>query len=498
MLISFLNPQGNFDPEDSYWMEHPDFGGQLVYVKETALALANMGHRVDIVTRQINDPNWPEFSERIDRYPESDRVRIVRIPCGPDEFLPKEMLWPYLGTDWLEGIIEFYEEEGKFPEVMTAHYGDGGLVGALLKRETGINYTFTGHSLGAQKMDRFDASRDNLATLDKQFHFSRRIFAERAAMNRADRVITSTNQERFNQYGHQAYQGAISIEDEGKFTVIPPGVNRKVFHPETDDIDTTISERVKSAIKRDLPENRQALPLVICSSRLDKKKNHLGLVKAFKRSSKLREKANLAIVARGTDNPLKQREEYSGESREILNEIAGILDKEELWQSVTSFPLESQKELAAAYRWARDRKSVFALTALYEPFGLAPLEAMSCGLPAVVTNQGGPTESMVDREAGEEYGVLVDPESPEEIASGLLKLLNSDETWKKFSKAGMERVLFRYTWKETAKSYLEVLNSIKEEPAKNRGKIPIKEYFTSPSPETDISLAELENIYFEK
>ena len=34
MQVSFLNPQGNFDPKDSYWTAHPDFGGQLVYVRE--------------------------------------------------------------------------------------------------------------------------------------------------------------------------------------------------------------------------------------------------------------------------------------------------------------------------------------------------------------------------------------------------------------------------------------------------------------------------------
>ena len=40
MHIIFLNPQGNFDPEDSHLTEHPDFGGQLVYVKELAQAMA--------------------------------------------------------------------------------------------------------------------------------------------------------------------------------------------------------------------------------------------------------------------------------------------------------------------------------------------------------------------------------------------------------------------------------------------------------------------------
>lgn len=63
---AFLNPQGNFDPNDSYWTEHPDFGGQLVYVKEVSKALAKMGIKVDIITRQINDPDWPEFSSLYD------------------------------------------------------------------------------------------------------------------------------------------------------------------------------------------------------------------------------------------------------------------------------------------------------------------------------------------------------------------------------------------------------------------------------------------------
>ena len=61
MHIVFLNPQGNFDSADSYLTEHPDFGGQLVYVKELAQAMAKQGHKVDIVTRRIRDSSWPNF-----------------------------------------------------------------------------------------------------------------------------------------------------------------------------------------------------------------------------------------------------------------------------------------------------------------------------------------------------------------------------------------------------------------------------------------------------
>ncbi|MCL7454734.1 MAG: glycosyltransferase, partial [Anaerolineae bacterium] len=68
----------------------------------------------------------------------------------------------------------------------------------------------------------------------------------------------------------------------------------------------------------------------------------------------------------------------------------------QLWGKVSAFSLNSQQELASAYRYLSKRRSVFALTALYEPFGLAPLEAMAAGLPAIVTQNGGPSESLYE------------------------------------------------------------------------------------------------------
>ena len=154
MHVAFINPQGNFDPNDTYWTAHPDFGGQLVYVKELALAMGNLGHKVDIVTRRIVDPEWPEFVSDTDAYPDTPNVRILRIPCGPDTFLAKEDLWPYLGTQFVPRLLELYENEGAMPDAVTAHYGDGGLCAALIEERTGTPFSFTAHSLGAQKMDK--------------------------------------------------------------------------------------------------------------------------------------------------------------------------------------------------------------------------------------------------------------------------------------------------------------------------------------------------------
>ncbi len=497
MFIAFLNPQGNFDPGDSYWTEHPDFGGQLVYVKEVALALGRMGHRVDIVTRQIKDPEWPEFAAPLDFYPGHPNVRIVRIPCGPEHFLPKEELWPYLGTEWVPNLMIFYQTEGRFPDVLTTHYGDAGLCGALLQEALGLPYTFTGHSLGAQKMDKLGVTEENLAAMDARYHFARRLVAERVAMDRAVRIITSTRQERFNQYTHPAYRGAVDPLDDNRFAIIPPGValdifDRTVRSPREEDVRATIVER----LRRDLGE-RADLPVIVASSRLDPKKNHRALLEAYAASPELQCCVNLVFITRGLDNPLQDYGKAGQTERAVLDDLMGIIAREQLRGKISMFSLESQEELAICYRFLAERRSVFALTALYEPFGLAPLEAMAAGLPVVVTKFGGPSESL--REGDQDFGVLVDPTDLADIQNGLYQVLGDEERWHAYAKAGHRRVHERYTWERTAEGYEWVLERVLEvwgeHPIQPRLSIP--PYFRNPTAENDISLDQLRELYLQ-
>ncbi|MBS1261632.1 MAG: Sucrose synthase [Calditrichaeota bacterium] len=459
MQITLLNPQGNFDAKDSYWTQHPDFGGQLVYVKEVASRIGALGHQVDIVTRRIEDERWPEFAGAFDEYSGCKNVRIVRLPCGPREFLPKEKLWPHI-AEWARRIRDFYETEGRRPDVNTGHYADGGLAAMLLEEMTGVPFTFTSHSLGAQKMERFLDETGDFEAVVARFQFDRRIAAERAAMARAGIVITSTEAERREQYAHPVYRGAIDPADDRKFAVIPPGVNVDVFGERaTSDVEGEVAARIEQRIRRDIPPERRHLPLVICSSRLDVKKNIVGLVRAWAENETLIAGANLAISIRGHDNPLRAPERtFAPEQEALLDEIRTLLDERNLWPCVTTVNLDSQAELGAAYRHlARNHRGVFALTTFYEPFGLAPLEAMAAGLPAVATKHGGPAESIQDR-----YGVLVDPTDPDDIASGLLKLIKREDVWRRYREAGRMRVLEMYTWERVAQRYLETIVRVHE------------------------------------
>lgn len=497
MHIGFLNPQGNFDPADSYWTEHPDFGGQLVYVKSVALAMGEMGHRVDILTRQIVDPEWPEFLERLEHYPGAPNVRIVRLPAGPERFLRKELLWPHLVRDWVPNLLDFYEDEGGLPDAFTTHYGDGGLCGVLVEDQTGIPFTFTGHSLGAQKMDKLNVTPDNLKEMDDHFHFGRRIVAERLSMNRSAVNVTSTRQERFEQYSHRAYRGAVEVQDDRRFEVIPPGVNLDIFGADArSENEEATQERVRDCLARDIGEGRRDLPTIVASSRLDPKKNHVGLVRAFAQSEELQEEANLIFITGALDDPLRDDSEAGSIEREVLTEIREVVGEYDLWGKVSAFGLQGQPALAAAYRFLAERGSVFALTAHYEPFGLAPLEAAAAGLPVVVTENGGPSESLRDEET--EYGVLVDPADVEDIARGLERMLGDEEAWERFARRGRQRVLDRYTWERTAENYLRVIEGIVAAPEARRPEelLRIHPYFRDGDPENDVTLDELSALYF--
>ncbi len=502
MHLAFINPQGNFDKDDSYWTAHPDFGGQLVYVKELALAMGNLGHRVDILTRRIIDPDWPEFASETDSYPGAPNVRILRIPCGPDTFLPKEELWPYLGTEFVPRLLERYEREGSLPDAVTAHYGDGGLCAVLIEERTGIPFSFTAHSLGAQKMDKMGVRRRNVAEIDRRYYFSRRIVAERLAMNRSAANVTSTGQERFNQYTHNAYRGAVDPTDDSRFVAVPPGVAMHIFDKASraEDEEAT-HERVRACLERDLDPGRLDLPCVVASSRLDPKKNHQALVEAFASSPTLRASANLVIFTGNLENPLEDYRNADEEERVVLDGIMETIERARMRGMVSMFSLRGQRRLAAAYRYLAAHRSVFALTANYEPFGLAPLEAMAAGLPAVVTKNGGPSESL--REGEEEYGILVDPSDPEEVAAGLFSLAANPERWRRYAEAGYGRVLAKYTWERTAEGYLDAIagRNRAKEPSENGFPTPsprlkTPRYFTDPSSDEGVSLEALDELYF--
>jgi len=442
MRVVFLNPQGNFDPEDSYWTEHPDIGGQLVYVKELASAMAQLGVDVDIITRRIIDPDWPEFSDEKEGYRGIENLRILRFACGGDKFLKKEDLWPYL-EEWCNNIKAFYESENEIPDFMTGHYGDGGISAAILSQKLERPFSFTAHSLGALKMDKLGVNEKNMPDYEKVFHFSRRLAAERIAMHYSSVNFVSTKMERFEQYGHPRYKGWIDVHDDSHFKVVPPGVNRRIFNEVDEKSDEAFTVKIQNHNK----------PFVVLSSRIDPKKNHISVIKAFGEDEELRNMARLLIVVRGLSDVYEDIDKLKENEKKIVKQWLKYIEENGLRDNISFINAENQKELAALYRYAKKQKSVFCNPALYEPFGLTVIEAMSCGLPVAATENGGPSEIL--EEDGKHYGFLFDPEKTASISEKLKEALSNETDYKRLADLSIRRVLEKYTWEKSAESYLD-------------------------------------------
>ncbi len=98
---------------------------------------------------------------------------------------------------------------------------------------------------------------------------------------------------------------------------------------------------------------------------------------------------------------------------------------------------------------------LLTLPALYEGFGLPPLEAMACGVPVVVSNVSSLPEVVGDA------GVLVNPNNTDSIAEGLLKVLINNNLRQEMITAGLAQAA-KFTWEETARKTLEVIESLNE------------------------------------
>ena len=100
---------------------------------------------------------------------------------------------------------------------------------------------------------------------------------------------------------------------------------------------------------------------------------------------------------------------------------------------------------------------VLSVPATYnEPKGLFLLEAMACGVPVVQPRRGAFTE-IVEKTQG---GLLVEPDSPESLAKGLLEIYQEPELGKKLGARGLENVRHHYSVARMADRALEAYESV--------------------------------------
>lgn len=121
--------------------------------------------------------------------------------------------------------------------------------------------------------------------------------------------------------------------------------------------------------------------------------------------------------------------------------------KEELQTLIDSLHLENQVTMCGYIQNTEVQKvinsfDIFLLASSSESFGVAAVEAMSCGLPVIATKVPGFSEVVDDGVTG----ILVDIGDVESMSAALYTLINDKELRDKFGVAGRQKVLDQYNW----------------------------------------------------
>ncbi|MGH9319877.1 MAG: glycosyltransferase family 4 protein [Vicinamibacteria bacterium] len=102
-------------------------------------------------------------------------------------------------------------------------------------------------------------------------------------------------------------------------------------------------------------------------------------------------------------------------------------------------------------RWY-NRARAFVYSPILEPFGLAPLEAMACGLPVVAVNEGGVRESVRDGETG-----LLVPRDPESFAVAIDSLRSCPELRDRLADRGRKEALRYWSWERACERFRRIV-----------------------------------------
>jgi len=129
----------------------------------------------------------------------------------------------------------------------------------------------------------------------------------------------------------------------------------------------------------------------------------------------------------------------------LYEEIDRQVETLRLQEHLRFLPDTPDADLPALYNGA----ALLAMPSFYEGFGLPVLEAMACGTPVLISDRGSLPEV-----AGA-AAVIVNPDDPEDIATGLARGLSDPDLRARLRADGPAHAA-RFTWKETARRTLEV------------------------------------------
>lgn len=381
-----------------------DTGGQVVYVIELSKKLAMLGYQVDIWTRRFEAQPELEFV--------TDRVRIIRMPCGGTEFLPKEYLCEHL-AEWNEHALRFIERHGLSYKFINSHYWDAGLAGQHLSTVLGIPHIHTPHSLGIWKQRQMETDfPESAAEFEKRYNFTQRAREERKLYADCDIVIATTPPQLdmvVNDYDVPAT----------KVRMVPPGYDDTRFYP--------VSEASRQVIRHRLGFKGK---VVLAVGRLARNKGYDLLIDGFSVLATREPEAVLHLAVGGQD--------MNDNEKALLGELQERARQSGYGDRIHFGSFIADADLPDYYRAA----DLFVLSSRYEPFGMTAIEAMAAGTSTVVTVHGGLYRAL----SFGRHALFADPFDREDLGITMAKVFRHHRLRHRLSQMGAHKARSLFTW----------------------------------------------------
>jgi D-inositol-3-phosphate glycosyltransferase len=357
-----------------------DTGGMNVYVRELTRHLGQAGVHVDVFTRS-QDEHVPHVLHDL-----GYGNRVVHIPAGPENPLPKKELASYL-PDFIENIKRFSDEKNIHYDLIHSHYWLSGIAAMDLKETWNIPVAHMFHTLGMMK--------NRVARSEAEMEGEYRIDGEREVLSMADRIIVATLAER-------AQLEFLYGADGHKLITIPPGVDTSHFYP-------ILADEAKSVIG--IPPSDD---MILYVGRIEPLKGVDTLIHALAQmhqSGVLTQYPHYLSIIGGDPNASP---ETMNLEMARLQQLCKDLDVGEM---VVFLGKQSQDVLPYYYSAA----SMLVVPSHYESFGMVALEAMACGTPVVASQVGGLAFLVQDGVTG----YVVPDDDPAALGERLTALVSS-------------------------------------------------------------------------
>ena len=373
-----------------------DAGGQNVCVAEVASALGRRGLEVTVYTRR-DDPSLPT------QVALAPGVLVEHVDAGPAREVSKDLLLPYM-DEFAARLACAWRDDP--PDVVHSHFWMSGKAALAAARPLGVPVVHTFHALGVVKR-RHQGSKDTSPP--------ERIGVERAVLSSADRIVATCSDEVFE----LARMGG----DVRRIRVVPCGVDVGLFRPDGPAVPRT-----------------PGLHRLVSVSRLVERKGIGNVISALTSLPDVE-----LMIAGGPELRCLFDDSHARRLRSIADEL-GVVSRVHFVGGLRRPqvpPLLRSADLAVCVPW-------------YEPFGIAPLEAMACGVPVVAAAVGGLIDSVVHDVTGRH----VPPRRPDAIAEVVRELLDDPEQRSALGRAGAARAHTRYSWDRVADGTLHAYTEV--------------------------------------